>query len=95
MTIPGYRDQGAAVQRRLIRIEDQVRGPQSFDGEDRCCANTLEEISAATRAIRFVTMNLLANNVSHCVKEAWAGRDSESETMVKEAQVAIERLVQS
>ncbi len=93
VTLPGYRDQGAAVQRRLTRIEDRVRGLQPFVSEDRCCGNTLEEISVTTRAIHSVAMKFLANHLSRCVKEAWARR--ESEVKVKEAQVAIERLVQS
>ena len=91
----GLQGPKSPLQRRLTRIEDQVRGLQSLVGEDRYCVNTLEAISATTRAIRLVTAKLLANNVSRCVKEAWEGRDSESEAMVKEAQVAIERLVQS
>ncbi|MBW4078823.1 MAG: metal-sensitive transcriptional regulator [Acidobacteria bacterium] len=84
-----------AIQRRLRRIDGQVRGLQSFVGEDRYRVNLLEQISATTRAIHSVAMKLLTNHPSRCAKESWAGRGSESEVKVKEAQAAIERLVQS
>ena len=48
-TTVGYRDDKAAIQKRLRRIEGQVRGLQRMVEEDRYCINILDQVSAATR----------------------------------------------
>ncbi len=49
---PGHTDRKEAIQKRLRRVEGQVRGLPRMVGEDRCCINGLEQVSAATRLVR-------------------------------------------
>ena len=67
---PGYIDDKAAIQRRLRRIEGQVRGIQRMVEEDRYCIDILEQVSAATRALQAVALELLDDHLAHCVADA-------------------------
>jgi DNA-binding FrmR family transcriptional regulator len=95
MTKPAYIDQKTALQKRLKRIEGQVRGLQRMVGEDKYCINILDQVSATTRALQAVAMNLLDDHLSHCVAEALAVGGPSADAKVKEAQEAIRRLVRS
>ena len=91
----GYDDDKAAVQKRLRRIEGQIRGLQRMVEEDRYCVEVLEQVSAATRALQSVALVLLNDHLAHCVAEAVsAGGDGALEKL-SEASAAIERLVRS
>jgi DNA-binding FrmR family transcriptional regulator len=92
---PGYLDQKTAVQKRLKRIEGQVRGLERMVDEDQYCINILDQISATTRALQAVAMNLLDDHLSHCVSEALVKGGPTAEAKIKEAQDAIRRLVRS
>ncbi len=48
----GYSGHKDEVQRRLRRIEGQVRGIQRMVDEDNYCIDVLTQISAATRALQ-------------------------------------------
>ena len=93
--MPGYSDDKEAVLRRLRRIEGQVRGLQRMVDEDAYCIDVLTQVSAATRALESVALELLGEHLSHCVREAVAKGGPEADAKVKEAQRAIERLVRS
>ena len=93
--MPGYSDRAAEVQRRLKRIEGQVRGLQRMVDEDTYCIDVLTQISAATRALQSVALELLGDHLSHCVRDAVQAGGSEATAKVEEARAAIERLVRS
>jgi DNA-binding FrmR family transcriptional regulator len=93
--MPGYGDDKAAVLRRLRRIEGQVRGLQRMVEEDSYCIDVLTQISAATRALESVALELLGDHLGHCVREAVARGGPEADEKVREAHQAIERLVRS
>ena len=93
--MPGYSDDKEAVLRRLRRIEGQVRGLQRMVEEDAYCIDVLTQVSAATRALESVALELLGEHLSHCVREAVTKGGPEADAKVKEAQKAIERLVRS
>ncbi|HUZ42614.1 MAG TPA: metal-sensitive transcriptional regulator [Acidimicrobiales bacterium] len=95
MTLPGYIDEKAAIQKRLRRIEGQIRGLQRLVEEDQYCINILDQISATTRALQAVAMKLLGDHLSHCLMEAVTKGGPEADAKVKEAQDAIARLVRS
>lgn len=95
MTHPGYIDDKTAIQRRLRRIEGQVRGLQRMIEEDQYCINILDQVSATTRALQAVATKLLGEHLSHCVREAMTKGGPEADAKIKEAQRAIERLVGS
>jgi len=91
----GYSDDKEAVQRRLRRIEGQVRGLQRMVEEDRYCINILEQISAATKALQSVALELLDDHLAHCVVDAVKSGGDESAKKLSEASAAIGRLVRS
>lgn len=83
--MPGYSDDKDAVQRRLRRIEGQVRGLQCMVEEDSYCIDVLTQISATTRAVESVALELLGDHLGHCVREAVAQGGSEADDEVREA----------
>ena len=91
----GYSGHKDEVQRRLRRIEGQVRGIQRMVDEDSYCIDVLTQISAATRALQSVALELLDDHLGHCVREAITGGGPEAEEKVAEASAAIARLVRS
>jgi len=95
MVKPGYIDQKTSVQKRLKRIEGQIRGLQRMIDEDQYCVGILDQISATTRALQAVAIVLLGDHLSHCVAEALAAGGPTAEAKVTEAKEAIRRLVRS
>jgi len=92
---PGYADDKDAVLKRLRRIEGQIRGLQRMVEEDTYCIDVLTQISAATKALESVALELLDDHLAHCVREAVAGGGPEADAKVAEASAAIARLVRS
>ena len=66
----GYDSNKEGVQKRLRRIEGQVRGLQRMVDEDRYCIEILEQVSAASRALQSVALELLDDHMAHCVADA-------------------------
>jgi len=95
LTPPGYTENKQAVLKRLRRIEGQVRGLQRMVDEDTYCIDVLTQISAATKALESVAIELLDDHLSHCVREAVATGRPEADAKVAEASAAIARLVRS
>lgn len=95
MTMPGYIDEKAAIQKRLRRIEGQIRGLQRMVEEDRYCIDILDQISATTRALQAVALELLDDHLSHCVMNAMTTGGSEAQDKIDEASAAIARMVRS
>ena len=91
----GYSESKQAVQRRLRRIEGQVRGLQRMVDQDVYCIDVLTQISAATRALQSVALELLGDHLTHCVQDALASGGPDASAKVEEARAAIERLVRS
>ena len=92
---PGYSDDKDAVLKRLRRIEGQIRGLQRMVDEDTYCIDVLTQISAATKALESVALELLDDHLAHCVREAVASGGPEADAKVAEASAAIARLVRS
>ena len=91
----GYGDNKEAVLRRLRRIEGQIRGLSRMVEEDAYCIDVLTQVSAATRALQSVALELLGDHLSHCVQDAVSAGGPEADAKVAEARAAIERLVRS
>jgi DNA-binding FrmR family transcriptional regulator len=92
---PGYTDHKETIQKRLRRVEGQVRGLQRMVDEDRYCITVLEQVSAATRALQAVALELLDDHLAHCVADAVRTGDGEASAKLDEASAAIARLVRS
>jgi DNA-binding FrmR family transcriptional regulator len=93
--MPGYQDNKAAIQQRLRRVEGQVRGVSRMVDDDAYCIDVLTQISAATKALQAVAIELLDDHLSHCVADALAHGGAEADAKVAEASAAIARLVRS
>jgi CsoR family transcriptional regulator, copper-sensing transcriptional repressor len=93
--VRGYSGHKEEVQRRLRRVEGQVRGIQRMVDDDSYCIDVLTQISAATRALQSVALELLDDHLGHCVREAIADGGPDAEQKVAEASAAIARLVRS
>ena len=91
----GYTGHKQDLQTRLRRIEGQVRGLQRMVDEDAYCIDVLTQISAATKALQAVAVELLDDHLGHCVREAIATGGPDAEAKVAEASAAIARLVRA
>ncbi|HVN50553.1 MAG TPA: metal-sensitive transcriptional regulator [Acidimicrobiales bacterium] len=91
----GYGEDKEAIQRRLRRIEGQVRGLQRMVDEDKYCIDVLDQVSAVTRALQAVALELLDDHMAHCVADAMTAGGEEAAEKLHEASVAIARLVRS
>ena len=91
----GYSDDRDALLKRLRRVEGQIRGITRMVESDTYCIDVLTQVSAATRALQAVALELLGEHLSHCVHDAVAAGGPEAEAKISEARSAIERLVRS
>jgi CsoR family transcriptional regulator, copper-sensing transcriptional repressor len=91
----GYSMSKDDLQKRLRRIEGQVRGLQRMIDEDTYCIDVLTQVSATTSALQSVALGLLDDHLRHCVSEAVATGGQEGAAKVEEATAAIRRLVRS
>jgi DNA-binding FrmR family transcriptional regulator len=64
-----------SCQKRLSRIEGQVRGLSKMVEEERYCIDVVTQISAVRAALRRVEEEVLKDHVSHCVEHAIASGD--------------------
>src|SRR5450756_1839446 len=71
-------------QKRLRRIEGQVRGLQKMVEEDRYCADILTQISSVHEALRSVGRELMRNHLKHCATAAIKAGPAEAESMYDE-----------
>lgn len=78
-------DTTASVQKRLSRIEGQVRGLSKMVTEGRYCIDVVTQITAVRAALRRVEEEILKDHVGHCVEHAIAsGNKQEQRTKIAE-----------
>jgi DNA-binding FrmR family transcriptional regulator len=63
--------------------------------DDRYCIDILTQVSAVTKALQAVAVELLGDHLGHCVSEAIEAGGPEAEEKIAEATDAIARLVRS
>jgi DNA-binding FrmR family transcriptional regulator len=72
-------------QKRLRRIEGQIRGLQKMVEDDRYCADIITQIAAAQEALRGVARNLMKNHLHHCAGKALrSAKKEEADAMYDE-----------
>jgi DNA-binding FrmR family transcriptional regulator len=59
----------ADLQRRLRRVEGQVRGVQVMLDEGRECRDVVTQVAAATKALEQVGFKLLAAGLTSCLED--------------------------
>ncbi|RKR73265.1 DNA-binding FrmR family transcriptional regulator [Frondihabitans australicus] len=91
----GYVGDKEQIIKRLKRAEGQVRGLQRMVEDDTYCIDILTQVSAATKALETVALQLLDDHLAHCVADAVAQGGAAADEKVREASAAIARLVRS
>jgi CsoR family transcriptional regulator, copper-sensing transcriptional repressor len=69
------KDIKTSCQKRLSRIEGQVRGLSKMVEDDRYCIDIVTQISAVRAALRRVEEEILRDHVAHCVEHAITSGD--------------------
>ena len=88
-----YKDQ---LQKRLARIEGQVRGIAKMVEDDRYCIDILTQISAVSTALESLALEILDDHVTHCVAGALAsGDEHEAEEKTAELLAAVRRFART
>jgi DNA-binding FrmR family transcriptional regulator len=96
-TMQGYigrmrKDIKTSCQKRLNRIEGQVRGLSKMVAEDRYCIDIVTQISAVRAALRRVEEEVLRDHVSHCVEHAISsGNKADQREKISELMAVIGR----
>jgi CsoR family transcriptional regulator, copper-sensing transcriptional repressor len=80
------------LQKRLRRIEGQVRGVQRMVDEEAYCIDVLTQIASVVSALEKVGTILLKDHVEHCVRESIEhGEDADEK--IEELTAAVERFL--
>jgi len=87
----GYTLQKDDYEKRLARIEGQVRGLARMIEEDQYCIDVLTQIASVTKALQGVGLGLIDQHMRHCVMEA--ADHGEGTEKLDEAMHAVERLL--
>ena len=74
----------ATLQRRLRRIEGQIRGLHQMVDEERYCADIIVQIASVQEALRGVARQLLRNHLKHCAASAIRRGAAEADAMYDE-----------
>ena len=85
----GYATKKDDVQKRLRKIEGQVRGLQRMVEEDTYCIDILTQVNSVIAALRAVGLGLLDDHVRHCVRESIERGDGDEK--VEELMAAVSR----
>ena len=86
----GYSATKDQLEKRLRRIEGQVRSVQGMVADDRYCIDVLTQISAIQAALDKVALGLLDDHARHCVRGA---EGAQQEDKTDELMAAVGRLM--
>jgi DNA-binding FrmR family transcriptional regulator len=88
----GYTATKEQLNKRLARIEGQVRGVARMVDEDRYCIDVLTQISAIQAALDKVALGLLDGHTRHCLMGHGGGPET-PEAQADELMSAVGRLM--
>jgi CsoR family transcriptional regulator, copper-sensing transcriptional repressor len=88
----GYTATKEQLNKRLARIEGQVRGISRMVDDDRYCIDVLTQISAIQAALDKVALGLLDDHARHCLLGEGDGPDG-VEDQADELMSAVGRLM--
>jgi DNA-binding FrmR family transcriptional regulator len=95
-TDPGYLPQKEDLQKRLARIEGQVRGIARMVDEERYCIDILTQLAAVQTALEAVGLKVLDEHVRHCVTRALTSGDrAEAHVKADELLAAVQRFAKT
>ena len=87
----GYSATKDQLQKRLRRIEGQVRGVERMVEEERYCIDIVTQISAIQAALDKVALGLLDDHAAHCIIGGAA--EAKPEDLKDELMAAVGRLL--
>lgn len=88
----GYTATKDEIDKRLARIEGQVRGIAKMVADDRYCMDILPQITAVRNALDKVALGLLDDHVRHCLVGAGGG-PSDPPEQADELMAAVGRML--
>lgn len=62
-----HQDERSSIDRRLARIEGQVRGIRRMVSEDAYCCDVLSQVSAVSAALDQVAAAVAGQHIKHCI----------------------------
>ena len=77
----GYTATKDDLQKRLRRVEGQVRGVERMVADDRYCIDVVTQISAVQAALDKVALGVLDDHVRHCLADGSADGELRGELM--------------
>ena len=86
-----YSQDKESLQKRLNRIEGQVRGIKKMIDGDRYCIDIVQQLTAISSAIDEVSLVVLQSHIEGCVSDAI--REEHSEHHIKELMETIRKAV--
>lgn len=81
------------IQKRLRRIEGQVKGLQRMIEQDSCCMDVLIQVSAVRAATNKVGLMILENHMQCCLAHALEGEDKDRQEKFQELLKVIENFI--
>jgi CsoR family transcriptional regulator, copper-sensing transcriptional repressor len=88
----GYSATKDQLNKRLRRVEGQIRGLERMVDEDRYCIDVITQINAVQAALDKIALGLLDDHARHCMRGKEAG-PSDPDTQVDELMGAVGRLL--
>ena len=88
----GYTATKEQLQKRLARVEGQVRGVSRMVEQDRYCVDVLTQINAVRAALDKVALGLLDGHARHCLLGDGGG-PTDPEDQVQELMGAVGRML--
>jgi DNA-binding FrmR family transcriptional regulator len=88
----GYSATKDQLQKRLARIEGQVRGVSKMVDEDRYCIDVLTQINAVRAALDKVALGVLDDHARHCLL-GHGGGPTDPDEQVHELMGAVGRML--
>ena len=86
------KDIKTSVEKRLSRIEGQVRGLSRMVDEDRYCIDIVTQVAAVRAALRRVEEEILRDHVAHCVEHAIvSGNKADQRRKIEELMAVVSR----
>lgn len=80
------------IDRRLARLEGQVRGVRKMVDDRRWCLDVLTQVEAIQEGLRGVSAALLSAHLRHCVADAAKAGDAEAlEARLAEVDLLLKR----
>jgi len=88
----GYTATKDQLQKRLARIEGQVRGISRMVDEDRYCIDVITQINSIQAALDKVSLGLLDGHARHCIVGGHGG-PTDPDAQVEELMGAVGRML--